>query len=542
MTTALDLTDLSPRPPPEAISLQGLIEAVGPPLLRVLAGESLLDRHVSSVASFDPAAILLAEPDAVLLLAGLWAHDKTAEEVVREAARVGCSAVVVKRRGSDLGALIESARKGRIAVLEVAEELPWREFELFALAVIGTGEFAVSDDHGTDDELFALANSIATTIGGSVAIEDLDLRMLAYSTVLNQRIDSIRTQGILDRRVPEMNRNHAQYRELSNTVGVVRFDEHNGELARSAIAIRVGNQTLGSIWAIETERGLDEAGEQALVRGASRAALKILRMRNAVDPEIRQRNEALTRSLEGSLSGPEMVYRLSLPGGAEIALVGFTLSNEVHSNDTLIARVANAIGRFAAAFRPEAAIAIATRSVYVLLPSGGVPGALRFVEAALLESSEQFADSLRVAVGRASYDPAELPTMRSEVDDILRVTSARSELPAVAQLADVHAQVLLAHVSDELVRSPRLRHVGVLAMAAFDIDHATDYVESLTTWFDEFGDVANAAKRLGVHANTLRYRLRRIPELFDISLVSPDDRLAVWLQLRLSQNVARTSN
>jgi hypothetical protein len=51
-----------------------------------------------------------------------------------------------------------------------------------------------------------------------------------------------------------------QYRELSNAAGVVRFDEMDGEFARSAIAIRVGNQTLGSIWAIETERGLDDAG------------------------------------------------------------------------------------------------------------------------------------------------------------------------------------------------------------------------------------------------------------------------------------------
>jgi hypothetical protein len=102
--------------------------------------------------------------------------------------------------------------------------------------------------------------------------------------------------------------------------------------------------------------------------------------------------------------------------------------------------------------------------------------------------------------------------------------------------------VLLAHVADELVHSPRLRHCGVIAMAVFDAEHSTNYAESLTTWFDEFGDVTKAAIRLGVHANTLRYRLRRISELFDISLVTTDDRLAVWLQLRLSKNVAQATS
>ena len=39
---------------------------------------------------------------------------------------------------------------------------------------------------------------------------------------------------------------------------------------------------------------------------------------------------------------------------------------------------------------------------------------------------------------------------------------------------------------------------------------------------------------MGVHSNTLQYRLRRIGELFDVSLGEPDDRLSAWMQLRLA--------
>jgi PucR C-terminal helix-turn-helix domain len=440
---------------------------------------------------------------------------------------------VVKSRSAELHSLLATANDHRIAVFELTESIPWREFELLADAIVGFQGSAATDEHGSDDELFSLANSIASTIGGSVAIEDMDRRMLAYSSVRDQRIDSIRTQGILDRRVPDHDRNSGQYRELLNAPGVVRFEEIDGEFARAAIAIRAGEQSLGSIWAIETDRGLDDEGELALLNGASRAALKILRMRRAEDPQLRQRNESLTRALEGTIVGSELAFRLALPGGTEIALIGFTLVPSAIDTETSIGHVASVIARFVAAYRPEAFVTTSTRSVYVLLPTGGIPAALRFVDASLLALYDRFPISIRCAVARSSSDPSDLPSMRSEIDDILRVTAVQLDLPIVAQLADVHSRVLLAHVSDQLTHSPRLRHPGVLAMSAYDSEHETGYVDSLNSWFDAHGDIGKAALCLGVHANTLRYRLRRIPELFEISLESPDDRLVVWMQLRI---------
>jgi DNA-binding PucR family transcriptional regulator len=47
------------------------------------------------------------------------------------------------------------------------------------------------------------------------------------------------------------------------------------------------------------------------------------------------------------------------------------------------------------------------------------------------------------------------------------------------------------------------------------------------------GNVAAAAERLGVHPNTLRYRLRRAVELSGLDLGDADERLVTELQLRL---------
>jgi DNA-binding PucR family transcriptional regulator len=70
-------------------------------------------------------------------------------------------------------------------------------------------------------------------------------------------------------------------------------------------------------------------------------------------------------------------------------------------------------------------------------------------------------------------------------------------------------------------------------MSTHDLEHGTEYGRSITCWLEAVGDVGRAAGVLGIHANTLRYRLRRATELFGASLDHPGNRLAGWMQLRL---------
>jgi DNA-binding PucR family transcriptional regulator len=213
--------------------------------------------------------------------------------------------------------------------------------------------------------------------------------------------------------------------------------------------------------------------------------------------------------------------------------VGFAALPNPTGSAPLITHVGSALSRYVAAFRPDAAIATTSRAVYVLLPAGGSDAAIRLANGALTAIRKSFANQVRAAVAHTSIDPTELPNMRREIDDILRVTTVQLDLLPVARLADVHARVLLAHVADELIREPLLRHPGIEAMVAYDLKNRTDYAASVTAWLDAVGDIALAAGELAVHANTLRYRLRRVKELFNITLDNPDDRLSVWIQLRL---------
>jgi DNA-binding PucR family transcriptional regulator len=73
----------------------------------------------------------------------------------------------------------------------------------------------------------------------------------------------------------------------------------------------------------------------------------------------------------------------------------------------------------------------------------------------------------------------------------------------------------------------------VARLAAYDVRHHTDLVETLRAWLDAFGDVGVAAAALHVHPNTFRYRLRRLTEVGGIDLADSEARFAAMLQLRV---------
>ncbi|MEV4249966.1 helix-turn-helix domain-containing protein [Streptosporangium canum] len=389
---------------------------------------------------------------------------------------------------------------------------------------------------GTSEELFAVANAIAAVIGGSVAIEDLDWRVLAYSSLPRQRIDELRRRGILDRRVPDQPAQLQQYRQVLAAQGVIRLPTlEPDELPRAAVAIRAGDLPLGTIWAIEGDSPLDSAGESALLDGARLAALHMLRSRSAAELDLHARADALRGVLTGNRTAEEVSFHLCLPETVRLTLLGFAHARERGSDSPLTVRLSAAATQHWAALHSDAAVATVGRTVYVLLPNDPPATCRRLAEQAAVALSRTLNAPVRGALSRPTYDPGALPLLRTDVDDILRVTTADPAGPAVASLRDTHTRVVLAHLADELARHPELRHPGIDAMVEHDRTRRTDYVMSITAWLDAVGNVGEAARRLTVHPNTLKYRLRRARDLFGIDLDHPDDRLSCWLQLRLQQ-------
>ena len=85
-------------------------------------------------------------------------------------------------------------------------------------------------------------------------------------------------------------------------------------------------------------------------------------------------------------------------------------------------------------------------------------------------------------------------------------------------LDDVRSEVVARRIAAALETLPDLGPDPLARLVAYDGRRGSALVPTLRAWLDGFGDAPSVAQLLGVHANTLRYRLGRIQEITGVDL------------------------
>lgn len=136
------------------------------------------------------------------------------------------------------------------------------------------------------------------------------------------------------------------------------------------------------------------------------------------------------------------------------------------------------------------------------------------------------------AVLAESRVPATEAETVGQLDQMLTWLEVRGER-RVATTVELQPHLVLDLLRQLAVQQPGLLRGRVEVLRRLDATGRSDYVNTLTTYFDRGGDVVRAAEAMYMHPNTLRYRLRRISALTGLDLSDPTDRLVAELQLRL---------
>jgi DNA-binding PucR family transcriptional regulator len=122
--------------------------------------------------------------------------------------------------------------------------------------------------------------------------------------------------------------------------------------------------------------------------------------------------------------------------------------------------------------------------------------------------------------------------VRSVVDDLLDLSERRG-WSGLTDSDAVQAPWRLAQFREVALAHPALLEGPGLRLAEHDRVHGGDLLITLRAYFDAVGDVRAAGDALGLHANTVRYRIRRAQEVAGLDLEDPDQRLLAELQVRL---------
>ena len=531
-----------PLPDRRQATVHTLIAALGGGLVDVLAAPQGLDMPAGDPVVFDRVGTLAPAPGDLLLAVGIHPDSPDALDVVDAARRAKAAAVIVKVEDEVPGGLVRAAAAAGVALLAVPATTGWGHL----LTLLRTANTAsrVSDTASAEElaigDLFGLANAVAAMVGGAVTIEDLDSNVLAYST-LEQAIDQPRRDTILGRKVPDSWMralvDDGVFKTLYADSQVVRIDDIPGAEAalmpRLAIAVRAGDEPLGSIWVVEGEQPLAAAAEKALQGAAQIAALHMLQHRAHADLERQQRSGMLRALLDGGVLEPGG-GRLGITPGGSFTVLAFApvLDNEPMA-EVKLERMVGLITLYTEVYRRNAHTVAIDDVVYVLLPtSNGVTTTrLRALADDLRKRTEATAGvPIRVGIGSTVTEPRDIHRSRTEADQVLRVIARRDE--PVGYVDDVRGHIALQRLEDLIAAEPLLRAGRVERLVAHDQRRGSNHVETLRAFLDAFGDVVAAAASLNVHPNTFRYRLGRLVELSEIDLDDPDERLITHLQLR----------
>jgi hypothetical protein len=429
----------------------------------------------------------------------------------------------------------EAVRPGEaegVAVLVVEPAVSWSQLAGVVYGLVLEGRETEAGRGPTD--LFALADSLAGAVGGAVTIEDRSSMVLAYSG-LQQGADRARLETVLGRRAPERLRASLQARGVfAHLAGrdeplFVERDPEHGLTGRMVVAVRAGRELLGSVW-VTCESPLTGARCAALADGARTVALHLLRSRASADLERQVESDLAMRLLEGTADADTVLSRLGLPRGPlRVIAVRAHVAAERHA--ALLLAFERATTGFGWS-RPGRST-LAGSTLYTVLPGEGASTAREWV--ALLRAALPAEVTVSAGIG-ATARATDLPASRQEADECLALHEARPPDAPPPAYDESWDDVLLQRLR-AAARAGRTPARGpVTELRRHDEEHATHYVATLRAYLESQGDPNEAGRRLGVHPNTIRYRLRKMAEVTTLDLDDPRKRLATIIGLAAAED------
>lgn len=540
---------------PEA-TLGRVLDDLGSTFLRPVHTVPDLGQRVGGVTIHDPLDEQAHAEGAIVLGVGLTAGPDV-DDLLVDLGRRGASALVL-REPVQLGPETEAAATDNgVAVLALTRGASWTQLGALLRSLLAERDLPTADGEALGappaGDLFTLANAIAALLDAPITIEDRSSRVLAFSG-RQEEADSSRIATILERQVPE------RYSRLLTDAGFfkqmyasdgpvhIRLDAEGERIkTRAAMAVRAGDEVLGSIWAAVPEE-LSRERADAMRDAAKMVALHLLRIRAGSDAERRLRADLLGTALQGEEGAGHALARLGLADTSVVVLAATVPTDPEEGNlDGLGSlalhrqRISDAIAMHLSAVHPRSCAALLGDTAYALLPvhqaENGEAQAMRLATEFLNRIGRQ--RPAFIGVGPPARGPEELARSRRSADRALRVLLAQGHPESrAALLSEVHVEALLLELRDRVTARGETATGPVARLLAHDSEHDTDLVQTLRTWLDTMGDITAAAESLHIHPNTFRYRLRRLSEIGSLDLKDPESRFAAMLQLRVMPELA----
>ena len=279
------------------------------------------------------------------------------------------------------------------------------------------------------------------------------------------------------------------------------------------------------------------ASEVERVRAPDRAseAAQEAFLRAVLHRRVTDRGDIVARAAE---------LGVEIEGGAAVVVV--RAHHFAPTEDDWRVRLLAAAERAARAAAPGSIAAVddvgadTAGQILVLAPAADETESRRVAEAVARElQAALHGFTFSVGYSRVAVDPADLYRAGNEALLAANVAEGRpagedgDDGPAVLAFEATGAyRLLLPAMSEDPGELQRFYAETVEPLVAYDEQYETDLVQTLETFLECDGNVANTASRLYTHRHTIRYRLERVRDLCGLDVSSTDGREKLGLGLK----------
>ncbi|WHY68244.1 helix-turn-helix domain-containing protein [Neobacillus sp. SuZ13] len=378
-----------------------------------------------------------------------------------------------------------------------------------------------------------------------ITIEDANHRLLAYSTH-DERTDPARISTIIGRRVPEKVINQL-WKEgtipaLLKTQEPIRVKNMSdiGLNNRVAISIWKQDEVIGFIWAIEIDKVLTDEDFILLKKAADSAKNKLLQLQTRKNKKEERSQEFFWKLLTGHLKVNEEIFdhfhSLQLTPPTSFAVLVFQFQENISS------KVEQSISY----------LLKTNQRIKIILNTIDCNQLILMVSTTTIENHfnelDQFSKFFVLQMGER-YGINEIkPSYSSIYKDYLQTNKAYKETLAVLAIKEkfpletkdifTYQKLGIYQIVDLILekrKTEAYENYALKRLHEYDQKHNSNLVETLEVFLNKDNNINDAAKELNVHANTLNYRLKRISEIGDVNFKDPNQKMILYLDLKLEK-------
>lgn len=382
-----------------------------------------------------------------------------------------------------------------------------------------------------------LAEIISRNLHNLVTVHDENMRCLACYNGAGNSGDQERLSSILR----QASRQHREYSNLGDypSFKYLVLPESEQEIRYIEQPIIGDGTILGYLRIWELEHKLTEADLAVAKQCATMLAVARLKFLSSQAAEKKYRQRFLQELLNGQINSRgalnEALSALDLDFSSPRTVTIFTTGNNKDRVTFLSKYTFQRATSYINTIDPTIIAGVMSEGLVVLWPQKDTGADLleNYLEE-LMNFLERENASLEIycGVGRSKEDPLLIRESYDEAKQALFINShlyRRERIVYYDRLGTYRALVHLPECDE--VHKFLTETIGKLL--EYDQAYDTELIKTLESYFSNNGNLAQMAKELYVHYNTVRNRLQRIEETCQVNLDDPEDRFSLELSLKL---------